>query len=233
MILVFVEHERGEPAELSLEPLTLGRRLASGLGLPLEAVLFGRAGPETAEQLQNALAMGIENAILLETDGGDWGPEATAAAIVEAIRAQPEQFDLLLFGNESADNGNYQVPIRVAVALELPCATGIKGIEIQDGTLLARREAGGGWEIFELPLPAVVGVREGINLPRYPSLPGRLRAKKTEIQRLAPTRREDGLDKIRLVVPQEDNPAVEILGDGATAAPRVVEVLRELGLVAK
>jgi electron transfer flavoprotein beta subunit len=191
-------------------------------------------GPAAAvEQLQNALAMGIENAILLESDGGDWGPEATAAAIAGAVRERGEPFDLLLFGNESADNGNYQVAVRVAVALGLPCATGIKGIEIRDRALLARREAGGGWEIFELELPTVVAVREGINLPRYPSLPGRLRAKKTEIERLAPARREDGLEKVRLVVPPEDGRRVEFLGDGATAAPRVVEVFRELGLVAQ
>jgi electron transfer flavoprotein beta subunit len=189
-------------------------------------------GPAPAvEQLQNAIAMGVENAVLIETDGDDWGPEETAAAIADAIRAQAQPIDLLLFGNESADNGNYQVAIRVAVALGLPYATGIKGIELQDGTALARREAGGGWEIFEVPLPAVIAVREGINLPRYPSLPGRLRAKKTEVQRIAATRREAGLEKIRLAMPQEDDRAVEILGDGATAAPRVLEVLRDLGLV--
>ena len=54
--------------------------------------------------------------------------------------------------------------------------------------MTARREAtGGGWEVFEVPLPAVVAVKEGINLPRYPSVPGRLRAKKKEIERIAPS----------------------------------------------
>jgi electron transfer flavoprotein beta subunit len=189
-------------------------------------------GPGAAvEQLQNALAMGIESAVLLETDDDDWGPEATAAAIADA--AGGRRFDLLLFGNESADNGNYQVAIRVAVALGLPCVTGIKGIDIQDGNLVARREAGGGWELFELPLPAVVSVREGINLPRYPSLPGRLRAKKTEIERVTPAPRPEGMAKVRLALPQEDARSVEILGDGPAAAPRVAEVLRQLGLVAR
>jgi electron transfer flavoprotein beta subunit len=186
-------------------------------------------GPAAAvEQLQNALAMGIESAVLLETDGDDWGPQATAAAIADAVRDRG--FDLLLFGNESADNGNYQVAIRVAAALGLPWVTGIKGIEIADGVVRARREAGGGWEVFELPLPCVVGVREGINLPRYPSLPGRLRAKKAEIERITPERRADGMEKVRLVVPQEAQKSVEILGDGPAAAPRVAELLRELGL---
>jgi electron transfer flavoprotein beta subunit len=185
--------------------------------------------PAAVEQLQNAMAMGIGSAILLEAEG-DWGPEETAAAIGDAVRAQAELFDLLLFGNESADNGNYQVAVRVAVALGLPFVTGIKGIEIADGVVTARREAAGGWEIFELPLPAVVAVREGINLPRYPSLPGRLRAKKAEIHRIAPERGPCGLAKVRLTVPQEDGTPVEVLGEGAGAAPRVVALLKELEL---
>jgi electron transfer flavoprotein beta subunit len=182
-------------------------------------------GPAAAvEQLQNALAMGIEQAVLLETDGDDWGPQATAAAIVDAVRDRG--FDLLLFGNESADNGNYQVAVRVAAALGLPCVTGIKGIEIADGVVTARREAGGGWEIFELPLPAVVSVREGINLPRYPSLPGRLKAKKAKIERITPERGAEGLEKVRLVVPQEEAKTVQIL----PGAREVADLLRNLGL---
>ena len=188
--------------------------------------------PGAAEQLRNALAMGIGAAMLLETDGLDWSAEATAAALAEAIRARPETFDLLLFGNEAADTGDYQVGVRVAHALGLPCVTAIKGITIEEGRLTARREAGGGWEVFELPLPAVVTVKEGINLPRYPSLPGRLRAKKTPIERIEPQPRTSGLETIRLVVPPERQSHVEILGGGADAAPRVVEVLRDLGVVA-
>jgi electron transfer flavoprotein beta subunit len=189
-------------------------------------------GPTAAtEQLQNALAMGVGSAVLLETDGGDWNAEATAAALVEAIRAQPEPFDLLLFGNEAADSGDYQVGVRVAHELGLPCVTGIKGITIEDGLLTARREAGGGWEIFELPLPVVVTVKEGLNLPRYASLPGRLRAKKTPIERIEPAPCASGLETVRLAVPPERPSHVEILGDGADAAPHVVAVLRDLGLV--
>ena len=189
-------------------------------------------GPSGAiEQLQNALAMGIDTAALLETDGHDWNAEATAAALAEAIRKRPEAFDLLLFGNEAADTGDYQVGVRVAHALGLPCVTGIKGITIENGRLTARREAGGGWEIFELPLPAVVTVKEGLNLPRYASLPGRLRAKKTPIERIRPQPEASALVTTSLVVPPEQETHVEIIGGGAEAAPRVVEVLRELGLV--
>jgi electron transfer flavoprotein beta subunit len=75
-------------------------------------------------------------------------------------------------------------------------------------------------------------VKEGINLPRYASLPGRLRAKKTPIERIDPQPLASALETIRLVVPPEHRSNVEILGGGADAAPRVVEVLRELGLLA-
>src|SRR5215469_5452736 len=91
-------------------------------------------GPEVAaEQLRDALAMGAHRAILLQTDGREWDPSEIARAIVDAIHAQEakgERFDLLLFGNEAADTGDYQVGIRVAHALGLPCVTGIKGLEI-------------------------------------------------------------------------------------------------------
>jgi electron transfer flavoprotein beta subunit len=172
--------------------------------------------------------MGIDSAVLLETDGSDWEPQATAAAIADAVRHGG--FDVLLFGNESADSGGYQVGIRVAYALGLPVVTGAKGIELADGAATVRREAGAGWEIFETPLPAVITVREGINLPRYPSLPGRLKAKKAELATSTPAARAGGLAKVRLSVPQDESTPVVVLGEGAAAAPRVVEVLKELGV---
>jgi electron transfer flavoprotein beta subunit len=82
-----------------------------------------------------------------------------------------------------------------------------------------------------VPLPAVLTVKEGLNLPRYPSLPGRLRAKKKPIERLRPERHGGGLEKVRLRLPKERSSQVEILGRGPEAAPRTVEVLRALGLV--
>lgn len=192
-------------------------------------------GPEAAaEQLRDAMALGIDRAILLETDGSEWGPQATANAIVAAIRDQRDQghdFDILLFGNEAADSSNYQVGVRVAHALDLPCVTGVKGLSFQDEQVLARREASSGWDIFALELPAVITVKEGINLPRYPSLPGRLKAKKKPIDRLDPTPGEDGLKKIRLKKPAEEASKVEILGQGPEAAKEIVSLLQELRLM--
>ena len=196
-------------------------------------------GPEeSADQLREAMAIGIDRAILLQTDGGEWDAVATAGAITDAIRAREATdgpFDLILLGNEAADTGDYQVGVRVAVALDRPIVSGAKGIEVRDDAIVARREApGGGWEVYEVPRPAVVSVKEGINLPRYPSVPGRLRARKKEIERveLARDAAAPAPAKIRLRVPVEQESAVEILGEGPDAAPRVVEVLRRLGLIA-
>src|SRR3982075_3560638 len=153
-------------------------------------------GPEAAtDQLRDAMALGIERAILLETDGREWDPVATAAAIVDTIqteRAAGRDYDLVLFGNESADSAGYQVGVRVANALDLPCVTGLKAIELGDGRATVRRQTESGWETADVALPAVLTVKEGLNLPRYPSLPGRLKAKKKEIDRLQPAWRDGG-----------------------------------------
>jgi electron transfer flavoprotein beta subunit len=207
-------------------------RLVTAHGGSSTVLTLGSVAAE--EQLRDAMALGIERAVLLETDGREWDPGATAGAIVDAVRAQPEgspPFDLLFFGNEAADTGDYQVGIRVAHALGLPCVTGVKGIEVRDGAVTARREAAGGWELFEVRLPAVLTVKEGLNLPRYPSLPGRLKAKKKPIERLHPAPRESALTKVRLRAPRERGSQVEILGRGPEAAPAAVTVLRGLGVV--
>jgi electron transfer flavoprotein beta subunit len=127
-----------------------------------ESVVLTLGPPEAADQLRDALAVGIDRAVLLETDGSDWDPVATAGAIGDAIRATEAAdgpFDLILLGNESADSGGYQVGIRVAVGLDRPIVTGVKALEIGDGVATARRPAPGGWEVYEVPLPAVVAVR--------------------------------------------------------------------------
>jgi electron transfer flavoprotein beta subunit len=219
-------------------------------------------GPAAAaDQLRDMLALGASRAVLLETDGREWGPVATAEAIVAAVRGSPAPrdraappapgdraappapgdraappapgcpYDLLLFGNEAADTGDYQVGVRVAHALGLPCVTGIKNLEVTGASAQARREYRGTEEIFDIPLPAVISVKEGINLPRYPSLPGRLRAKRATIEQHAPQWHPDGLRKERLRVPAGEAKRAEILGAGTDAVPALVTLLDELGVL--
>jgi electron transfer flavoprotein beta subunit len=202
-------------------------RLTEAEGGTVTVITLGP--PEAAEQLRDMLALGAHQALLLETHGQEWGPIATAAAITEAARER--RFDLMLFGNEAADTGGYQVGIRVARALHRPCVTGIKELARTASGLRASREYRGARESYDLPLPAVVGVKEGINLPRYPSLPGRLRAKRAPIETITPAWQPEGLRKERLRVPAETRTGAEILGTGPDAVPALLTLLADLGVL--
>lgn len=192
-------------------------------------------GPvEAEEQLRYAISVGADQGILLTTAGTDWDPQATATALatrIKELEASDGVFDLILFGNESADSGGYQVGIRVAHALGRPAISGIKGLTLAAGSVSARRETGSGFEVYELPLPAVIAVKEGINLPRYPTLPGRLKAKKAEIAASEAGASPGGLHLLRLVTPPEQTTTTTILGQGPEAAPAVVDLFEELGLL--
>jgi electron transfer flavoprotein beta subunit len=192
-------------------------------------------GPAAAEQqLRMAISMGVDHGVLLETDEREWDPRAVAAAIADAIRtleAEGTTFDLVLFGNESADAGNYQVGIRVAHALGRPVVSGVKAIELADGAATLHRGVDGGFEVCDVPLPAVAAVREGINIPRYPAMRGRLMAAKAQIRRIEPERRPDGLTMMGLRHQETQETETVILGSGAEAAPAVVKVLEEVGLL--
>jgi electron transfer flavoprotein beta subunit len=188
-------------------------------------------GPaEAEEQLRDMMAIGIDRAIHLVTDGQEWDPQATASAIANAIKADPERPDLIMFGNESADSGNYQVGIRVAYALGLPVVTGLKGLKVDGGRARCEQEVPGGRDIYEVALPAVVTVKEGLNLPRYPSVPAKLRAKSKPLDARPVERPAPRLEKLRLVVPEGSRKQAEILGEGPGAASRVVEVMQQLGV---
>jgi electron transfer flavoprotein beta subunit len=195
--------------------------------------------PEAADQLRDMLALGAQHALLLETDGREWGPMATAAAIADAVTRRADSgeppYDLLLFGNEAADTGDYQVAIRVARALGLPVASGIKRLTLTGagggGGAQASREYRGTQETYDLTLPAVVSVKEGINLPRYPSLPGRLRAKRVKIDVFRPDWQPEGLRKTGLRLPPETSGRAQILGSGVDAVPALVALLDELGVL--
>ena len=188
-------------------------------------------GPaEAEEQVRDSLAAGADRGILLATDGQEWDPQATAGAILAAIEREEADYDLIIFGNESADSGNFQVGIRVAHALGRPVVTGLKGLSVEDGRARCEQEVPGGRDVYLVPLPAVVTVLEGINLPRYPSVPAKLRARQKPVETSSPERPPPRLEMVRLVVPPGQGKQAEILGRGPEAAPAVVEMMRELGV---
>lgn len=199
-----------------------------------ESVVLTLGPPEAVEQLRDAMALGIDRAIHLVSDGEEWDAQATSRAIVDAIQtdeATNGPFDLVFFGNESADAGNYQVGIRVAYALQRPVATGLKGVTVDADVVRCEQEVSGGRDVYALPLPAVVTVLEGLNLPRYPSVPAKLRAQRKPIESSSPARPAARLEKVRLVVPEGQGKEAVILGHGPEAGPAVVEILTQLGVM--
>jgi electron transfer flavoprotein beta subunit len=186
-------------------------------------------GPEeTEEQLYEGIGRGADEGVLLEADGEDWGPESTARAIADAIEEDLQDFDLLFFGNESGDNANFQVGIRVAHQLDLPVVTGAKDFDLDGDTAIVKRDVPGGSEVFEVSTPAVVTVKEGLNTPRYPSMRSRMQAKKQEIETIEPTAIEDGLQMQELETPEAEDEEAEVLGEGPEAVDEAVEVMKEL-----
>ena len=216
-------------------------RLVERFGGSVTVATLGPAAAE--EQLRACLALGASAAVLLETEPGvEVGPIATATALHSV--AAGAAFDLVLLGNEASDTGDYQVGIRLAHLLGWPAATGIKALSVDDsgGSASASRTYRGMLETFALPLPCVVAVKEGINLPRYPSLPGRLRAKRAAITRVPgaagavggsdqSARPAQDVRMTSLRVPDAPKKQATVLGQGADAVPALVNVLVELGVV--
>ena len=221
-------------------------RLVSAHGGSVTVVTLGPV--EAEEQLRFCLSLGASHAILVETDGTELGPFTTALSLASvALRGG---YDLVLLGNEASDTGDYQVGIRMSYIMVQPVVTGIKSLSVSlDGTsdsgralgsVEARREYRGMTETFRLPLPAIVTVKEGINLPRYPSLPGRLRAKRAVIERIPLTSTLDeppeshSSQELRvkgLRVPAAARHSAVVLGSGVEAVPDLVRVLGELGVL--
>jgi electron transfer flavoprotein beta subunit len=210
-------------------------RLVERFGGSVTVVSLGPV--EAQEQLRSCLALGASAAVLVETaPGSETGPITTAAALQSVAAAG--SYDLVLLGNEASDTGDYQVGIRLAHLLGRPVATGIKAISVSgDGlSLSASRTYRGVLETFTLPLPCVVTVKEGINLPRYPSLPGRLRAKRATITRVpvataAPGAQVPDVRMVRLRVPDAPKKQATVLGHGADSVPALLGVLAEIGVL--
>src|SRR5207302_1708138 len=122
-----------------------------------EVVVLTLGPAEAEEQLRECMALGADRAIHLVSEE-EWDAQATASALLEAIRAaqldDAGPFDLIVFGNESADAGNYQVGIRIAYGLGLPVVTGLKGLTVADGRARCEQEVATGNDVYDVSLPA-------------------------------------------------------------------------------
>jgi electron transfer flavoprotein beta subunit len=185
---------------------------------------------DAVEQLRSALGVGATSAVLIETDDpAAFGPADVAREIAAVV--EDGAYDLVLLGNDAADTGDFQVGIRLAYLLNRPVVNGARTLEVTGGTATAKVAGPDGVETYALPLPAVVTVLEGGVEPRYPSITGRMKAKKAKIETVAPRAEPRGSGRVRLTLPPAQPSTVEVLGEGPDAAPAVVDLLQRLGVM--
>lgn len=142
-------------------------------------------GAEEAEkELRTALAMGADKAVLIniEDDLEDGDQFSTAKILAEYLK--DKEADLILGGNVAIDGGSGQVGPRVAELLDIPYVTTITKLEINGSDVKVVRDVEGDSEVIETTLPLLVTCQQGLNEPRYPSLPGIMKAKKKPLDEL-------------------------------------------------
>jgi electron transfer flavoprotein beta subunit len=195
-------------------------------------VVVCSAGPaRVAQVIREALARGADRAIHVEDDRlASADAFVTAGALASAMR--DEQFDLVLTGLQSDDQGFAQVGVILAEKLGLPHATIIMEVQAEQGVLRVKRELEGGWfQFVSMPLPAVLTIQSGINQLRYATLKGIMAAKKKEIKKVPPSLPSGaavGKQKIlSLYVPEKAKKTQIINGSPAEAAKELVRKLRD------
>jgi electron transfer flavoprotein beta subunit len=212
----------------------LATQVAGATGGQATALTIGDA--DAVEQLRNALAVGCTAATHVVGEPFSFGPADVAREIAAVVRAHADSgraHDLILLGNDAADSGDFQVGIRLAYELGRPVVNGASTVTVEDDHVVAVGEGPGGQETYRVPLPAVVTIREGGVEPRYPSVPGRLKAKKIPIEERQPVSEPQGGGRVKMTLPPPTPSAVQILGEGPEAAPAVVDVLEKLGVLSK
>ncbi|NDI34755.1 electron transfer flavoprotein subunit beta/FixA family protein [Chengkuizengella sediminis] len=155
-------------------------RLKEQFGGSVTAISVGPTRVESA--LRTALAMGADQAILID-DERLFGDEFTTSKVLAAVLKQQE-FDLILGGYMSVDNGAAQGGARLAEELDLPHIYAAIKVEVNGSQVEVQRDVEGDIEVIEAELPLLITAQQGLNEPRYPSLPGIMKAKKKPIQHI-------------------------------------------------
>ena len=143
-----------------------------------EVTVITVGNDEAESEIRTALAMGADKAVLInvEDDVDNRDQFTTAKVIAEYLKDKSP--DVIFAGNAAVDNNSGQVAHRVADLLDIPCVTSVVKFELNGTTATVTRDVEGDSEIVEANLPLVVAATQGLNEPRYPSLPGIMKAKK-------------------------------------------------------
>lgn len=198
-----------------------------------EVTVVTVGGEDAESQLRTALAMGADKAVLINIeDDLEETDQYTTATILEAF-FKDKEFDIILAGNVAIDNASGQVGPRLAEKLNIPYVTTITKIEIDGNVVNIDRDVEGDVEKIETSLPLLVTCQQGLNEPRYPSLPGIMKAKKKPLEELE----LDDLDldeddveakteTVEIFLPPEKEAGKILEGDVDAQVKELVQLLR-------
>jgi electron transfer flavoprotein beta subunit len=199
-----------------------------------EVVLVSLGPPKAQDALRKALAMGADRAVLVSDDGAAGADlVATSSALAKAL--ERESADLILFGQQANDSDGAVLWAAVADRLRLPVVSQAAEVTHADGKLTVKRQTEFGYDVIEVPTPAIIAVSDAINEPRYPSLKGIMGAKSKpqETVSLADLG-VGGLESRTEVYALDDPPArgeSKKVEDDGNAAQAVLDFLAEKRLV--
>jgi electron transfer flavoprotein beta subunit len=156
-------------------------RLKEQLGGEPELTVLSIGPDRVVEAMKKALAMGCDRGVQVQDTAVHLKDPWQVASIIAEFAGR-EKFDIIFTGLQSQDRGSAQVGVNVAEILNYPCTTTVIAFEYADGVVTVKRELEGGIKgVVQLKTPALVTCQLGLNVPRYPTLPNIMKAKKKEI----------------------------------------------------
>ena len=203
--------------------------LKEQLGAIPEITVLSIGPGRVNEALRKALAMGCDSGVHIQDDTSHQKDPWQIAAVIVGY-ARDKGFDLIFTGMQSQDRGSAQVGVMVAELMRYACATTLVGFGYDNGVITARRELeGGARAVVKLRLPAVVTCQLGLNVPRYPTLPNIMKAKRKEILPVLVTDlpAECGLAVTsRVYPPKKRGGGIVLEGEVGDQAEQLMEILR-------
>jgi electron transfer flavoprotein beta subunit len=188
-----------------------------------EVVAVSLGAPAAQEQIRKALSMGVDRGIHLAADRVPADSLAIASALATELRAGG--YDLILFGKMAIDSSSGAVGPMVAELLEMPVVTAVSKLSIDGATGSAGRTLEGATETLSFPLPAVLTIDEGLNVPRLPNLKGIMAAKKKPLESRPAQLGDQRVKATRIELPA-DRPPGRIIGEGVAAVPELIRLLQ-------
>ncbi len=188
-----------------------------------ETLALTLGGDSHKETLRKSLAMGVDKAVLLKDDS-----MRDAFSIAKALAEELKKIgpDCVLFGKQSIDYYDEQVPGLVAEFLGMPSVSVVVKIDVEGTKVVCEREIEGGHEVVETSFPVVISAQKGLNEPRYPSLKGIMAAKTKPIEERQPA----AVQPLVITKEMKKPPAKaagKIVGSDASAVPELVRLLHE------